>query len=503
MASTSLAARVLTRAAAPRKAYRVRRYGATPVPTERELHVLNRLGCGFSPGSYKQLVKAGGAQEWFEAQLDHQSVPESAYAAGLADWFPRLWQDPATKYASDRSDTYKNHEYGRDLSSYSLLRRIYSPRSIFESMVELWSNHLHIEARHFPGFTHRAHYDQTIRAHALGNFADLLVAASLHPAMLLYLDNWRSRADSPNENHGRELLELHTVGRAAGYTEAMVKDSARILSGWTMTDDDKYVRVFDPSRHATGRVNVLGFSQTNNVRDNPGLAEQYLRYLAMHPATAERICRKMAVRFVSDEPSDALIASMTAAYLANHSDIKATLRAMVDSDEFWGSAGQKVRTAIDDVVATCRVLRVKAKAPRQKRSFANVITHSIDDTFVYHWPRPDGPPDRAAVSASTTRMLNSWRMHWQLGGGLYPNKDVTYRATTKFLPKSGMRFDQLVDHLCRSLLGRESTPALLEAACRGCDVAPGDKITKKHAVMRHKFPRLTSAVLDTVEHMTR
>jgi hypothetical protein len=100
-------------------------------------------------------------------------------------------------------------------------------------------------------------------------------------------------------------------------------------------------------------------------------------------------------------------------------------------------------------------------------------------------------------------MLNSWRMHWQLGGGFYPNQDVTFRAATKFLPDSGMRFDQLVDHMCRSLLGRGSTRAVLEAACKGCDVAPGDKITRKHAVMRHKFPRLTSAVLDTVEHMTR
>jgi uncharacterized protein (DUF1800 family) len=503
MTSTSLAARVLTRSAVRRKRYRPRRYDATPLPTAQELHVLNRLGCGFSAGSYEQLLEDGGAMQWFEAQLDHESVPESSLAAGLAEWFPRLWNDPAAKYADDRSDTYKNHEYGRDLSNYSLLRRIHSNRSVFESMVELWSNHLHIEARHFPGFTHRAHYDQTIRAHALGNFADLLVAASLHPAMLLYLDNWRSRADSPNENHGRELLELHTVGRDSGYTEAMVKDSARILSGWTMTDDGTYVRFFDPARHATGAVRVLGFTHANGVRDNPTIAEEYLRYLAMHPSTAARVCRKMAVRFVADEPSDELVATMVAAYLDTDSDIKATLRAMVASDEFWGSAGQKVRTAIDDVVATCRVLGMTPEAPRRRRSFANVITHAIDDTFVYHWPRPDGPPDRAGVSASTTRMLNSWRMHWQLGGGFYPNDDVAYRSSRKFLPDSGMRFDELVDHMSRTLLGRESTAALLEAACKGCDVAPGDKITRKHAVMRHKFPRLTSAVLDTTEHMTR
>jgi uncharacterized protein (DUF1800 family) len=371
-------------------------------------------------------------------------------------------------------------------------------------MVEVWSNHLHIESRHFPGFTHRAHYDDVIRRHALGTFADLLVATSLHPAMLLYLDNWRSTAKAPNENHGRELLELHTVGRGAGYTEAMVKDSAKILSGWTVVDGDSTYRAsFDPKRHATGTVRVLTFTHANTAADNPGLAEQYLRHLAAHPATAERVCRKLAVRFVSDEPSSELVAVMAAAYLAHGTDIKATLRAMVDTDEFWASAGQKVRTAIDDVVATARVLQVRAKAPVRDTDFANVISHGIDDTLVYQWPRPDGPPDRAAVSASTTRMLNSWRMHWQLGGGYWPKTGVAYRAPKRFLPKSGMRFDELVDHMCRVLLGRPSTTALLEAACKGCDVPPGEKITRKHAVMRHKFPRLTSAVLDTVEHMTR
>ncbi len=504
MTSTSLAARLLTRSATQRRAYRPRRYDATPVPTDRELHVLNRLGCGFSAGAYRQLRRAGGALEWFEAQLAPESVAENARAASLDGWFPRLWEDPATKYTSDRGDSYKNHEYGRDLGNYTLLRRIYSNRSLLESVVEVWSNHLHVQARHFPGFTHRVLYDQTIRTHALGTYADLLVATTLHSAMLLYLDNWRSTARRPNENHGRELLELHTVGRSAGYTEAMVKDSAKILSGWTVKDgDSSYSRWFDPKRHATGTVTVLGFSHPNSTAANPSLAEEYLRYLASHPATAERVCRKLAVRFVSDEPSAELVATMVAAYLASGTDIKATLRAMVATDEFWGSAGQKVRTAIDDVVATARVLQVKALAPGGAKSFANVISHAIDDTTVYQWPRPDGPPDRAAVSASTTRMLNSWRMHWQLGSGYWPTVDVAYRAPRKYLPESGMRFDVLVDHLCRVLIGRGSTAALLEAACKGCDVSPADTITRQHAVMRHKFPRLISSVLDTAEHMTR
>ena len=419
--------------------------------------------------------------EWFEAQLDHESVPESARAAGVADWFPRLWNDPATKYADDRADVYKNHEYARDLSNYSLLRRIYSTRTVFESMVELWSNHLHIEARHFPGFTHRADYDKTIRAHALGSFADLLVAASLHPAMLLYLDNWRSKADSPNENHGRELLELHTVGRVAGYTEQMVKDSAKILSGWTMTDDGTYVRYFDPAKHAIGTVKVLGFTHPNSVRTtptSPSSTSAIWRSPRHRPAGLPQARRPVRLGRAVDPAGRRDGRGATSPTTATS---RRRCARMVASDEFWGSAGQKVRTAIDDVVATCRVLRMKAKAPQRQRSFARAISNSIDDTLVYHWPRPDGPPDRAAVSASTTRMLNSWRMHWQLGGGLYPNEDVAFRPPVKFLPDSGMRFDQLVDHMCRTLLGRPST----RRAARGG--VPG--VRRRARRQDHQAPR--------------
>ena len=93
----------------------------------------------------------------------NESVAEGKRAGQVAGWFPQLWDAPEKKYANDRTDRYKNHEYARDLSNYSLLRRIYSTRTVFESMVEVWSNHLHVESRHFPGFTQRAAYDDVIR----------------------------------------------------------------------------------------------------------------------------------------------------------------------------------------------------------------------------------------------------------------------------------------------------------------------------------------------------
>jgi uncharacterized protein (DUF1800 family) len=501
MAPSGLVGRVVTRKAAARRYVR-RPYRATPVPTARQRHVLDRLGYGFSVLSFAQLRAAGGAGRWFEEQLRPETVRESPKAQAVAGWFPRLQDAPATKKANHDNDRYQAWEYARDLSNYSLLRRIYSRRTLLENMVELWSNHFHVDAQHYPGFTQRAAYDATIRRHALGSFEELLLAVTLHPAMLMYLDNFRSTAGKFNENHGRELLELHTVGVGAGYDEDAVKASAKILSGHTVADKSTFEAFYDPKRHTRGAVTVLGFSDPN-ATDDPELAERYLRYLAHHPATAQHVARRLCVRFVSDDPSEALVQRVASAYLASRTDIKATLRAIVAAPEFFASAGQKVRTPSDDLVATCRVLRVNAQSPAGTEPFANTISWQLNSILPFHWPRPDGPPDRGTSWASTTRMLNSWRMHASLAGGWWPRQRVVYRKPTAFLPRKRIRFDQLVDHLSREVLGRPSTDLLLQAACQGCDVAPAEIVTRTHAVMQWKFVRLMAVLLDSPAHMTR
>ena len=483
------------------RSYRVAPYDRTKVPTARQLHVMNRLGTGFSPAAFAQVRRAGGEMAWFEQQLDPGSVRENKLAEQLESWFPRLQDSPAETYRNDRNGVHQAWEYARDLSNLSLLRRIHSNRALLETMTELWSNHLHVEAGHFPGFTQRAAYDATIRRHALGRFDDLLVAATLHPAMLLYLDNWRSTRKAPNENHGRELLELHTVG-VGSYTETMVKQAARILSGHTVKADT-WTAYFDPDKHATGPVSLLGFTAANALGDNAGLAEDFLRFLARHPDTARTVARRLAVRFVSDDPPQRLVDRVAAAYLASGTDIRATLRALVDSDEFWASAGQKVRTPADDLVATHRVRRVKAKAPTGTDSYANALSWTLHSTLVFQWPRPDGPPDRAGAWGSTSRMLNSWQTHWNVAGGWWPSNQARYPRPAAFLPQKRIRFDRLVDHLSRVVLGRRSTSRLLQAACEALDVNPREKVTRNHPVMGWQFPRLLAVLLDSPAHMSR
>jgi hypothetical protein len=100
-------------------------------------------------------------------------------------------------------------------------------------------------------------------------------------------------------------------------------------------------------------------------------------------------------------------------------------------------------------------------------------------------------------------MLNSWKMHWGLAGGFSPNQQVTYLTPASYLPQASLRFDQLVDHLCRVVLGRRSTPVLLDAACRATGTGVAEVVTVDHAVVRWKFYRLLAALLDSPEHMTR
>ncbi len=324
----------------------MRSYPKTAVPSRFERHLLNRMGTGYTPAAWRQLRRAGGAMQWFEAQLDPSRVRESAKAAELLSWYPDLPNTWVKKWEDTTTRRKGSWLYARDLECLTILRRVYSRRPVREMMVDFWANHLHVPAGHDIGFIYRFDYENLLREHAFGRFEDLLVAATLHPAMLGYLDTWRSVAGAPNENHGRELLELHTVGRTAGYTEAMVKDSAKILSGYTIDAYRTWEPSYDATRHATGPVQVLGFSHPNAERDGRAVTEAYLRYLAGHPSTARTLAHRLAVKFASDDPSPALVDHLAGVYLANGTEIRPVLRALVRHPEFAASAGKKIHPAI-------------------------------------------------------------------------------------------------------------------------------------------------------------
>jgi uncharacterized protein (DUF1800 family) len=378
-------------------------------------------------------------------------------------------------------------------------------------MVEFWLNHLHVCASADLQWLYRTSYDALIRKHALGRFDEMLKAAIVHPTMLLYLDADLSQMNRSagvlelNENLGREVLELHTVGRDAGYGEDGVKDSAKLLTGYYVDRFKSWRTGYEPNRHYTGAVKVMDFQDANADRDGRPALMRYLTYLAHHPATAKRIARKLAVRFVSDTPSDALVNHLADVFTDSGTDIKKTLRALVAHPEFKKSVGKKVKTPTEDVVSTFRSYGIKVKKPVRESDAANAIYYicRLVGQVPFGWGPPNGFPDNAAIWSSAARMMGSYHAHYSLAGGWWPSTGVTYRPKASWLPQKRIRFDQFVDHLCRVLHGRGSTSLVLGAACIATDMKPGDIITAKHFLIQYRLPKLLGILLDTPQFLTK
>lgn len=464
----------------------------------------SRFGYGITPSLARDIRRAGGPNRWFEQQLRPQKIRDP-FAAGLADWFPALSMSAQRLWDRNIAQTQSLYDVTSDLARWSLLRRVYSRRQVHEVMTEFWSHLLHIPTLGEPSSVYRASYDRMLRRHALGRFDRMLNAAITHPAMLLFLDQAVSTAKAPNENLGRELLELHTVGRASGYTEDDVLNSARILTGWRVEMWSSWRPYYDPASHWTGAVQVLGFRDANRDADGRALTRRYLDYLAHHPATARRIAHRLAVRFVSDDPPQALVRHLARVYLRHDTAIAPVLRALVRSPAFRRSVGRKIRTPAEDVVATWRVLGVRATRPRSDDAAAKAVVWQAQamSNRPFGWPRPDGEPDSAAAWTSASRMLGSFQVHTAMGGGWWPSKGLRYRAPRAWVPELPIRFDRLVDHLSRVLLGRRSTGRLLQAVCEASGIGPRERITRDHQLLSWKMPLVLSTILDTPAHLTR
>ena len=230
-----------------------------------------------------------------------------------------------------------------------------------------WLNHFSIaqgkaNLRLFAG-----DYEEQLRSHALGKFRDLLEASALHPAMLRYLDNERNAAGQVNENYARELMELHTLGVDAGYTQSDVQEMARVLTGLGVRVDvgdakvkpqlqAQYVHVgvleFNPSRHDQGGKNVLGQAVAP-----AGIAEvhQILDRLSRHPATARHVSAQLAQYFVADVPPPALVERMAQRWLATDGDIAQVMKTLLTAPEYDASLGRRFKDPWQYVVSTTRL----------------------------------------------------------------------------------------------------------------------------------------------------
>jgi uncharacterized protein (DUF1800 family) len=262
---------------------------------------------------------------------------------------------------------------------------------LLAKMTEFWFNHFNVSITKGPTRAFIGNYAATLRTHALGKFEDLVLASARHPAMLLYLDQAQSNVRGLNENYARELMELHTLGVAGGYTQTDVRELARILTGWTVQLGQGKGFAFNRRQHDTGDKVLLGQNFKNNGQHE---GEDAIRMLARHPATAQRVTLRLAQTFVSDLPSQVLLEQLTSTFIRTQGDIRAVMQVMVESPEFWSADNSLFKTPID---YACSALTAQGgvKDPRDVQQTLGFLSQAGQP--LHAWPTPDGYKTSAAT----------------------------------------------------------------------------------------------------------
>jgi uncharacterized protein (DUF1800 family) len=464
-------------------------------------HVLRRTTYGATPSLVHE-VERRGIGHWLDAQLHPHQVHDGAMDHLLKRWPALRWNPWQVRRH------YKNH-FGTwdvmfDLVDAHIARSVWSKRQLLEVMVDFWSNHLNVTCPSSDVWDNRHVYDRdVIRKHALGSFSDMLVSCGRSPAMLHYLGNAFSTGDAPNENWARELLELHTVGIDAGYSQNDVRNSALILSGLSVEPDGGGFE-YKPWMHYTGHVKVMGFAAGNHsAAKGEALAKDYLRWLAHHPSTAKHLAYKLSVRFVSDKPSASLVNHLAGVYRRNHTQIVPVLRALFASEEFKHSKGAKVRTPYEDFIATLRVLRVGPphKGTEGIRSLQWMSSSVGQPPLAWH--APNGYADTAAAWSSTSATLGRWNVHMNLAGQWWP-KELHYTKVAALVPKPTPKtYGHLVDALVRALNVPAFNPVQRAAVAEFLGHKPGDALASTDPALNWRLPYIVALILDSSNQAER
>jgi uncharacterized protein (DUF1800 family) len=380
-----------------------------------------------------------------------------------------------------------------EVSQAKLLRAIYSERQLDEVMTDFWYNHFNVfVGKGLDRYMVASYERDVIRPHALGKFKDLLVATAKNPAMLFYLDNWqsvgphselalygpggkprmrgrryarfpRARPQAKklptglNENYAREIMELHTLGVDGGYSQKDVTELAKVLTGWGIEKPQQGGEFrFREIAHEPGPKYLLG-QKINEHGEAEGM--EALDILAHHPSTAKFISRKLAMRFVSDNPPQSMVDRMADTFLKKDGDIREVLRTMFKSPEFWSADAYraKVKTPLEFVASAARVSGVDVQNALPLIQFLNRMGMPL-----YGMQPPTGYSMKADAWVNSSALLNRMNFALALCSGRMP----------------GISLDQQkLLHGAEPADGKEAL-ALLEK-----DILAGDVSAQTHAVM--------------------
>ena len=367
---------------------------------------LRRFGLGARPGEIGRI--AGDPRGFVTAQLKgsavlaradlepshviHARVHEALVAQRLAAAMAK--QDAMAGTADAPPATPKaagglRREFYREEAVARIETALSTSTPLLERLVSFWSNHFAVSIGKGPVRPIAGAFErEAIRPHVLGRFADMLIAVERHPAMLIYLDNQlsigpnsiagRNRDKGLNENLAREILELHTLGVAGGYTQADVTNLAKVLTGWTVAgiggdigEPGKFA--FSPRRHEPGKLAVVGKTYGESG-ETAGL--DALRDLARHPSTARHVTGKMARHFVGDAAPNTLLARLEKAFRDSDGDLGVVTRALVTAPEAWSAPQAKIVPPLDLVVSIARGLEIKVP-PGEVMRLASVLGQTV------------------------------------------------------------------------------------------------------------------------------
>jgi uncharacterized protein (DUF1800 family) len=510
------------------------------LPDEQIQQVLNRLAFGPRPGD-AAAVRAMGVDKWIDLQLHPEGIDDGATDALMAHYpiyqmstpdivhdFTVVRQlqrqvkkeagaDSANKQDARREAVADNPQLAQavresrqmvgEVQSAELARAVSSNRQLEEVMVDFWENHFSVYAGKGQTRLFLAAYDRdAIRPRALGKFRDLLEAVAKSPAMLFFLDNWESVADSThhtlapaqfaqgrfalgrfgrgrlgpmrrpvqqgqqanaqqrpkrgvNENYGRELMELHTLGVDGGYTQKDVQEVARAFTGWTFNRQTGAF-VFNPRVHDADPKVILGhkFPAGRGIEDG----EEVLDILATSPATAHFITTKLARHFVSDNPPKALVDRCANEFTKTDGDIRETLRCIVTSPEFFSRAAfrAKVKTPFEVVASGLRAIGAQ---PDTTPRTAQLVARLGEPIFGRQ--TPDGWPDRGDAWMNTGAILNRINFGLALASGRLPGAALANWPVLDSL--RGMTRPEQVDGVINAVLGGDVSPETRQVLMSG------------------------------------
>ena len=364
-----------------------------------------------------------------------------------------------------------------DLREGKLFRALYSNRQLEEVLVDFWFNHFNVYEQKPLVRPLLASFERdAIRPHVFGHFRDLLLATARHPAMLYYLDNWESmspdvfdvgpfagpagqvvnqarrQAHGINENYGRELMELHTLGVDGGYTQQDVIAVARAFTGWTVRKPGTEPEfAFARFMHDMGEKVVLGHKIADSGEQD-GL--EVIDILVHHPSTAKFISRRLAQRFVADDPPQSLVNRMAAVFTKTDGDLSAVMQTMFTSTEFFseGAWQAKMKSPLEMVVSAVRAVGADA-------TDAFALTQKIADLGepLYGKIEPTGYPNTAETWLNTASLMGRMSFAAALASGQVPGVKVN--------PNSWEGKD--APAIAREVLGRDASAQTLEAVEKG------------------------------------